>query len=81
VIGLVILLVFALAPTACVDRDDTRTTLDAAGYTDITTGDYAWFECGRDDTYATRFTARNPAGKRVSGTVCCGLMKGCTIRF
>lgn len=68
--------------SGCTDDSNTRRTLEDAGYSNISTGDYSWWTCGDDDTFATQFTATNPAGKRVSGTVCCGwLTKGCTIRF
>jgi hypothetical protein len=33
------------------------------------------------DNFATGFTAKNPQGRQVFGTVCCGIMKACTIRF
>lgn len=66
----------------CTDESSTRRTLENAGYSNIQTTGYSPFECGDDDTFHTGFTATNPAGKRVSGTVCCGwLTKGCTIRF
>jgi hypothetical protein len=58
-----------------------RNTLEAQGFTDIQVGGYQWGACGRDDYYSTKFTAANPQGRRVSGVVCCGNYKGCTIRF
>lgn len=69
---------FALACTA---PDATKETLRKSGYKDIQTGGYNVFACGRDDNFATEFTATNPAGERVSGVVCCGLWKNCTVRF
>lgn len=66
----------------CTDESSTRRTLEDAGYSNISTTGYSWWSCGDDDTFATGFSAKNPAGKQVSGTVCCGwLTKGCTIRF
>lgn len=57
-------------------------TLDNAGFTEITTTGYTFFACGEDDVSATGFKAKNPNGKVVTGTVCCGLLtKSCTIRF
>lgn len=56
--------------------------LTGAGYTDIhETGTVIW-GCGKDEV-GSKFTARNPAGRTVSGIVCCGFfdIKGCTIRF
>lgn len=66
----------------CTDESATIRTLDNAGYTEIQTTGYSWFQCGDDDTFHTGFRAKNPAGKMVEGTVCCGAWsKGCTIRF
>ena len=50
-------------------------------------GEYDFWECGYGDTWVSHFEGRkflfNEEGKklrrRVDGTVCCGLMKGCTI--
>jgi major membrane immunogen (membrane-anchored lipoprotein) len=65
----------------CTSSDRTTETLEKAGYTDIQTGGYDWFGCSEDDDFKTKFQANNPQGQMVSGTVCCGLLKGCTIRF
>lgn len=57
-------------------------TLHSSGYTDVKTTGWAPFTCGEDDTFSTGFSATNPQGDRVSGTVCCGLItKSCTVRF
>ncbi len=74
-------LILLVLCTACTAPDMTRETLRKAGYTDITTQGYDLFACGEDDTFATQFRAKNPAGATVNGTVCCGLLKSCTIRF
>lgn len=66
---------------ACTNADKSRTTLEKSGYTDITIGGHSYFSCGSDDAYSTKFTAKNPAGSKVEGTVCCGWLKSCTIRF
>ena len=66
----------------CTNESATIKTLRSAGFTDIKTTGYEFFECGEDDTYHTGFTAKNPQGQQVTGTVCCGFWaKGCTIRF
>jgi hypothetical protein len=65
----------------CTDPERTRSTLEAQGFTDIQTGGYEWGVCGEDDDYSTGFTATNLQGHRVSGVVCCGYYKGCTVRF
>jgi hypothetical protein len=76
------LVLAVLFMAGCTSEGKTVNTLRSAGYTDIKAGGYDFWECGDDDTYATKFTARNPNGQMVHGTVCCGLVgKGCTIRF
>lgn len=70
-----------LALAACSDPKAAHRALESGGFSDIETGGYAWFSCGRDDGFATRFVARNPAGNMVSGTVCSSWTKGSTIRF
>lgn len=81
-LSLIIATVGLLALAGCTDEANTVRTLDSAGYTEIQTTGYSWFECGKDDTFHTGFRAKNPAGKVVEGTVCCGMWsKGCTIRF
>jgi hypothetical protein len=68
---------------ACMQTDPARThsTLIKAGFTNVQVGGYAWGECGEGDIYATEFTAVNPQGLAVSGVVCCGSYKRCTVRF
>jgi len=74
-------LLAALVLAGCSNPGASRSALEKAGFRDIQTGGYAWMSCSKDDTFATSFTATNPMGMRVSGVVCCGLMKDCTIRF
>jgi hypothetical protein len=74
-----IILVFSIV--SCTDEGRTVKTLEKAGYSEIQTTGYAAFECGKDDDFHTGFRAKNPAGTLVEGTVCCGFLKGCTIRF
>lgn len=66
---------------SCTDETNSRRTLDNSGYTDIHIKGYELFGCGKDDTFSTGFTAKNPQGKTVSGVVCCGFLKSCTVRF
>lgn len=67
--------------TGCTDERASRAALESAGFSDITLTGYNWFGCGQDDSFATGFRAKNPAGRNVEGVVCCGLMKGCTVRW
>lgn len=75
VVGLALLL------TSCSDPDGARRIAEASGLTDVQTNGYAWFACGRDDSFATRFRAKNPQGREVSGAVCSGWFKNGTVRF
>lgn len=71
-----------IASVGCTDEAATRRTLENEGYTDIQVTGYSWWERGEDDTFHTAFTAKNPRGNVVSGTVCCGAWtKGCTVRW
>ena len=74
-----ILLVLALA--SCTAPNSSKDALKSAGYTDIQVGGYSFWGCGQDDTFSTKFKATNPTDHTVSGVVCCGTLKGCTIRF
>ena len=74
-------LLCVLAFSGCTAPDKSRETLRKSGYTDITITGFSAFSCSDSDTYSTGLSALNPAGQRVSGTVCCGLLKSCTVRF
>lgn len=55
----------------------------ASGLQDPTLGGVDALACAESES-SRHFTARSAAGKRVEGTVCCGLTgvgKGCTIRW
>ena len=66
---------------SCTDESSSRHALESSGYTDIQITGWEPFSCLDSDTFATGFTAKNPQGTSVSGVVCCGWMKNCTIRF
>lgn len=75
-------LVSLLALSACDYDIEARAfrTLTALGFTSIELGNYAWFECSENETNRA-FTAISPSGQPVSGVVCCGVVKRCTVRF
>ena len=76
------LILSAVILSGCTSSKDTKHALTSAGYTNIQTGNYAWFACAQDDFYHTKFTAINVEGRQVSGVVCTGLFfKNSTIRF
>lgn len=88
------LLLLLLAFLGCDEASDTRAhhltleqerALTSMGFSEPkpdNSGSEFW-NCGRDDSalYSAGFTALNPVGRRVTGVVCCGLWKGCTVRF
>jgi hypothetical protein len=77
----ILLIGVCLLSAGCSAPEYSREALEKSGYTDIQVGGYDFFACSDDDTFATKFTASNPHGQVVSGTVCCGLFKSCTVRF
>jgi len=81
IVTVLFLAVVAVAMQSCTDADRTISTLEANGFTDIEPGDYAYFGCGQGDMFHTEFTATSANGKPVSGLVCCGWFKSCTVRF
>jgi hypothetical protein len=64
-------------------NDRVLDTLGASGLRDPVLGGADGFACAESES-SRHFTATNSLGKRVEGTVCCGLTgigKGCTIRW
>lgn len=74
-------LVLALLIASCTDDSATLHTLNYAGYKNVQLTGWEPFACAGDDNFSTGFRATNPAGQRVEGVVCCGLLKSCTVRF
>jgi hypothetical protein len=72
----------SLALLGCeTDEDEARETLEKSGFSDISTGDSTFYGCGHGDKMGREFRAKNVAGKVVTGIVCCGQWKSCTVRF
>jgi hypothetical protein len=76
-----ILTIALLLAAACTDEDRSRKTLDNLGFTDVVFTGYQPFACGDDYVFETGFKAKNPNGKSVEGVVCCGALKGCSVKF
>lgn len=76
------LLIAALLLTGCVTGDDeASSTLRKSGYTNVRPGSLDFFECSDNDKTGRSFRATNSLGQEVEGVVCCGVFKGCTVRF
>jgi len=81
--GFMILLVivigfFGMCGVSC--DSATVETLNKAGFTNAETTGWAPMSCGQD-LLRTGFEATNAKGNRITGAVCCGVFKNCTIRF
>lgn len=75
------LIAFAAAATSCTSANDANNALAGAGYTNVRLTGYRWFSCGKGDSFHTGFEAVGPTGRRVTGCVCSGWLKGSTIRI
>jgi hypothetical protein len=76
------LLLLCLVLSGCfTDSGEATRALDNQGFKDIQFSGSDFFACSKGDKTGLSFTATNSNGKRVSGTVCCGVFKSCTIRW
>lgn len=75
------LIILMLALGACTSTETSVEVLEKQGFTNIQTTGYDFFACSEEDTFHTGFTATNTRGQTVSGVVCCGWLKRCTVRF
>ena len=77
-----ILLGAALLLASCGVNPSTATrALEAQGLTNVRIEGYSWLGCGKEDSFASNFSAKGANGAVVTGQVCQGLFKGTTIRL
>ena len=77
-----ILLGAALLLASCGVNPITATrALEAQGLTNVQIEGYSWLGCGKEDTFASNFSATGVNGAAVTGQVCQGLFKGTTVRY
>lgn len=76
-----VIVTMGLLSLSCTNESGSRRALEAQGFTEIQFTGHSWFTCGKEDSFSTGFRAKNPRGQQVSGTVCCGWLKSCTVRF
>ncbi len=79
------LLILLVLLTGCaVDEATFQRVMADEGYVDAVNNGWEPFGCGKDDTFRSGFSATRelPDGTRraVSGSVCCGFFKDCTVR-
>lgn len=75
------LALFVLISACDVSTGDAQRTLGNLGFSDVKLTGHAWFSCGDDYTFSSKFEAKNPNGKTVDGVICCGMLKACTVKF
>jgi hypothetical protein len=85
VAGLIGIVVWLSVASNLVEVSDERAlhTIESSGFRDVKLGGADAVACP-DAESSRHFVATNPRGKRVEGTVCCGLTglaKGCTLRW
>lgn len=72
----------ALLLASCGVNPDTATrALEAQGMSEVRIEGYSRLGCGKEDTFASNFSAKGVNGTVVTGQVCQGLFKGTTVRF
>ncbi len=76
-----ILLVVAVLLSGCTSSSEAMRALESTGYSNINITGYRFFLCDDKDTFSTGFEATGQNGRRVSGAVCSGFLKGATIRL
>lgn len=72
-----------LTITGCLNASDSTVigAAESAGLHDVKPTGLALMSCAKGDTFRSHFTAKTSDGKPVRGTVCCGWLKDCTVRF
>ncbi len=61
--------------------DKEAKALQRQGFTNIRVGGWSPLSCSDSDLTAKSFKAKNPQGREVEGVICCGVLKGCTVRW
>ena len=76
------ILLGAASLASCGVNPSTATqALEAQGLTNVQIEGYSWLGCGKEDTFASNFSATGVNGAAVTGQVCQGLFKGTTVRY
>ena len=70
----ILTLLISLLLFGCANSEDARGLLAEAGYTDISFTGYNALACSEDDYYHFGFTATNPQGETVNGTICSDML-------
>ncbi len=77
-----IIILAMLLQRCMVTNEEALDTLNKAGFKQPVVTGSNWMTCGEGDKeLGADFEAINTSGQKVNGTVCCGIFKGCTVRF
>lgn len=75
-------LLLALFFAGCAPDEATAIrAIKAVGLNHVKLGLYPFFQCANEDYFNSAFTAYTREGNKIKGAVCCGVFKGCTVRF
>ena len=77
---LAILLMAGAGLIGCSRPDEARRVLKNDGFKNIEITGWRPFSCDNKDTFSTGFSAEKD-GRKITGCVCSGFLKGNTIRF
>lgn len=81
VLAFAALLVATFAMSCEPSRDHALRVLSGAGYEHVELRGYPFFSCGDSDRFNVAFSAVGANGLVVTGAVCCGWFKNCTVRL
>ena len=76
--------IVALFTVICFGSDPGLMALEAAEASGISGPEiegWAWFGCSEDDTFSYKVSGTNVRGDDITATVCCGILKSCTVRY
>jgi hypothetical protein len=76
----ILLIGLLLAVAACTSDDDVKKYAEMEGWDSYEVTGYRIFGCSKDDWFHTGFTAIKN-GRKFSGVVCAGPLKGATLRL
>lgn len=83
VLSVIVVVHFVSANLVEVGDDRALGAIESSGFRDVELGGADALACSEAES-SRHFSATNPRGQRVEGTVCCGLTglaKGCTLRW
>jgi len=65
----------------CSDKVGAKEDLEGMGYIGVITHGFSFFGCDFKDYIRTKFTAKSPSGRRITGVVCRGNHAITTVMF